>query len=400
MIKVGLSSSADLNVSLSGGAADVGVTYEAVGGKFTVNASGVITPIKAGVGLVVVKNSSTNQVLKKIAVAVVPDAELANFQNIQSTATSVVSSSGNSGQSGSSSTFVDQEVVTFENDGSYVLANASSGIEANSVPMLMIDGVVQDGVTATKRFDVVNDASGVKRKIQLYSYETVNNFVKGNSPTITEVSGYNGLAVLNNSNYVRVSSPSLVFGTGDFTVEAWVYTTSWDGYSAFFANEGASYPNLVLGFGQFDSLYAYSGGWIVNHGTTMANYAQNQWQHVAFVRQGSTVKVYVNGVNTATGTTTGNFTSGDWGIGAWYNSGNEAFPGHIRNFRVTKAARYTSNFTPFPVSSLVEQLSDSFDEDTVLKASFNQLTNNQLTWSVGTALLPDAEAKCLISYRA
>lgn len=400
MIKVGLSSSADLNVSLSGGAADAGVTYEAVGGKFTVNASGVITPIKAGVGLVVVKNSSTNQVLKKIAVAVVPDAELANFQNIQSTATSVVSSSGNSGQSGSSSTFVDQEVVTFENDGSYILANASSGIEANSVPMLVIDGVVQDGVTATKRFNVVNDAGGVKRKVQLYRKSVNANFTKVSTPTIATTASHNGLS-LSGGSVVKADASTLSFDSGNFTLEAWVYIPSISGYHTVATTrpaDGGFADAYVFGVAADGAIYVYTNA-IFPVVTPAGTVTSGTWTHIAWVRQGTTLTVYVNGTSISSGTVANNFTRTQLTVGG-NPDGAYNLNGTIRNLRLTKAARYTSAFTPFAVSSDVTQLADEFVENTVLKASFNSLSNGNFIWSVESSLLPDSSSKCLISYRA
>lgn len=447
------------------------------------------------------------------------------------------------------------EVATFDENGEYVLASAPSGIMAGTVPMLSFDGLVQDGLTETKRFDVVN-VNGVPKKLKLYSYTTTSNFAKVGSPQVHHVggesrvfqmssdsvqvggsnaqtvsassvyngssypaylavdkdnntfwasqgtlsttpqwwridfveavsfdaaqikaktdgyhsqspsafqiqassdnfatydviysgtgvswqsgeakqfenpdptksyksfrvyvtasvegnvasfadfdlisnsSGYKALAILNGSSFVTVSDASLALGTSDFTVEMWVYTPNWDGYNCLFGNSNADYPGVVFGAGSYDGVYIYAGGWVVHYVNAPAAFSFNQWQHIAYVRSGSTVKTYVNGVLAATGSTSGNFTNSSWGIGA-QQDGDESWPGYIRNLRITKAARYTANFTPFSVSSDVTQLADDFASSTVLKASFNSAPGGNITWSVGTALLPAAGTKCIVSY--
>jgi hypothetical protein len=398
MLKLGLGSTLDLNVSVNGGQADSGVAYEALGGKFTVNASGVVTPVSAGVGVVVVKETATNKVIRKIAIAVMEAAEVVNFQSFQSTSPAVITNGGGSG-GGSSVSFVDQEIATFDANGNYTLASAPNGISSGSIAMLTFDGLVQDGVTASKRFSIINDASGVKRKIQLYSYETVSNFTKVNTPTISQISGYNGLAVLGGNSFLTVTDSSLALGTGDFTVEAWIYAPNWNGYNVILGPYGgAASTSIAFGMGQFDGMYAYSDGWVVNHGTSSALMKFNEWVHVAWVRSGTTVKTYINGQNAGTGASSQNYTNTVWGIGA-QSTGADPFRGYIRNVRVTKAARYTSNFTPFAVSSDVTQISDNFASNTVLKASLDSVSGSNITWSVGTSLLPNSGVKCLVSYR-
>lgn len=79
MYYVSLSGSIDLNTNLNGGATDVGITYEVGTGcnsYFSVNAStGVVTPLAAGLGVVLVKNASTSTVLRRVPVCVLSDTE-------------------------------------------------------------------------------------------------------------------------------------------------------------------------------------------------------------------------------------------------------------------------------------------------------------------------------------
>jgi hypothetical protein len=73
----------------------------------------------------------------------------------------------------------------------------------------------------------------------------------------------------------------------------------------------------------------------------------NTWVHVAFVRSSGTVTVYQNGVSVGTGSKSA--AVGDTAnLYLLRNSGdaNQDLPGFISNFRICKAAVYTSTFTP------------------------------------------------------
>jgi hypothetical protein len=79
--------------------------------------------------------------------------------------------------------------------------------------------------------------------------------------------------------------------------------------------------------------------------------ADDNWNHVAIIRSGSGVKLFVNGNQSgSTWTTSQDFSSGgSAGIDLGYNSANSVarYVGYIDDFRITKGiARYTSSFTP------------------------------------------------------
>ena len=76
----------------------------------------------------------------------------------------------------------------------------------------------------------------------------------------------------------------------------------------------------------------------------------NRWHHVAFVRRGTAVAIFVNGVQVATPTTTNLETTTVKPMtigGQFQSSGNSNWTGYISNFRVVKGtALYRGNFTP------------------------------------------------------
>ena len=150
--------------------------------------------------------------------------------------------------------------------------------------------------------------------------------------------------------------------TGDFTVEAWVYMTTYVGGSY---NELTVFsPRTASGGSAFDLGNSISGfqGTVDFWDSAVATIARttdtvplNQWTHLAWVRYGTgtnNCSIYINGVLKASGTYTGTMgiSSGTAYVGNSYY--NQQFNNIISNLRVVKGtAVYTSNFTP-PTSPL------------------------------------------------
>jgi hypothetical protein len=139
------------------------------------------------------------------------------------------------------------------------------------------------------------------------------------------------------------------FGTGDFTVEAWVYITSF------------SVPQVVVdargsttGASPWQFYVNPSNKVVFNYGSNLIgaiSVAANTWTHIAATRSGSTLRIFVNGILDSSATTSASI-SGVSGqpvyVGRVYDSpGSPYFSGYIDDLRITKGiARYTSNFTP------------------------------------------------------
>jgi hypothetical protein len=137
------------------------------------------------------------------------------------------------------------------------------------------------------------------------------------------------------------------FGTGNFTVEAWVYTTNGPGAGMYIIDGRNS--GQTTGFG----LYFASGSGVAWFGPSIliqnaTTYYPNTWYHIAYVKNGSTGTIYVNGVSAATGTDSDNYTTSltTAYIGSRYSLVN-LLQGYMQGLRVVKGtALYTSNFTP------------------------------------------------------
>ena len=146
------------------------------------------------------------------------------------------------------------------------------------------------------------------------------------------------------------SNAAFTFGTGDYTVEAWVYINSGQTQQYTIFNVGGAAAGSY-GFywsaatQKFQATrYGDAGG----AGTTTNTYVVGQWYHIANVRASGTSKIYINGIED-TGATyaLGNVTAGT-GISLSSTFAIGSFnTGYTTNLRVVKGtAVYTSNFTP------------------------------------------------------
>ena len=139
---------------------------------------------------------------------------------------------------------------------------------------------------------------------------------------------------------------------GDFTIEAWAYPTTTGDKSVIVQNSGSNYLALNINPGTGFNIYLNSSGPSISPADIIPQV--NQWNHVALVRSGSTVKVYLNGVasgTTATNSSTVGYNAAFY-IGALGTASSGSFSGYISNIRaVNGTAVYTSNFTP-PTSPL------------------------------------------------
>ena len=149
----------------------------------------------------------------------------------------------------------------------------------------------------------------------------------------------------------------LAFGTGNFTLECWVYFTGSDP-TLDCIMETRSNTSLSDGFligrfhtsGHENKIEFYTdGSYRITADVTTPN---NTWVHVAVVRQSGTTRLYLDGqVQSSTYSDSNNYSNDDLIIGENANNVYQ-IPGLISNFRMVKGtAVYTSNFT-VPTSPL------------------------------------------------
>ena len=133
------------------------------------------------------------------------------------------------------------------------------------------------------------------------------------------------------------------FGSGDYTIEMWVYPTRISGTQENLITRGTSgFSGFIMSVTNF--LDSTSGSaWDAN--ITYDNpLVANKWQHIAVCRYGDTWTVYINGVANGSDTASGSVSaSGTLTIGG--RTGQTDFQGYMNDVRLYKGvAKYTSDF--------------------------------------------------------
>ena len=142
-------------------------------------------------------------------------------------------------------------------------------------------------------------------------------------------------------------------GTGNFTVECWVYPTLFnDLYDGIFtgATIGGARGTVVAR----DAWWLGSNSGAVAFANVNNKIQLNQWQHIAISREGSTARAFYNGTLLDTQTTSMDLNQTTMGLFERYTGGNNLAGGYIGDFRLTNgSAIYTADFTPptTPLSS-------------------------------------------------
>ena len=139
------------------------------------------------------------------------------------------------------------------------------------------------------------------------------------------------------------------FGTGDFTIDMWVYFSATTTNSVFVTNCDGSGDN------GFELFYDGSGLNFYGQGNAMDTQAWspsiNRWYHVALARSGTNLKAFIDGTQIGTTDTfPQNIVGQTRALTIGYSglvSGHVDFNGCIDELRITKGtARWTTGFTP------------------------------------------------------
>jgi len=164
------------------------------------------------------------------------------------------------------------------------------------------------------------------------------------SPTISTAQSKFGAGALHlENNYLRIdATPTLNFsGNKVFTIELWVYTTTYTGDTILSTRNASVYSPFLVG-----QLRSLIGNAALNSWTFLtAAIPTNQWVHVALVLDGTNIKQYVNGVKTGATVAHPSWPSSN----SFLNIGDDvsgSFAGYLNDLRISDIAVYTANFTP------------------------------------------------------
>jgi hypothetical protein len=175
----------------------------------------------------------------------------------------------------------------------------------------------------------------------------------GNAQISTAQSKFGGASALfdGNGDYLSIpSSSDFGFGSGDFTIEMWLYHVSGTNSQQIIGQRTTNVNGGVYLFLNSGSIHLYLGdnsNWFVND--LNMTFTSSVWWHLAIVRNGTNVTMYKDGVSGATvGSITGSLPSTYplyLGLEAFQNG--LYYNGYMDEIRITKGtARYNGNFTP------------------------------------------------------
>jgi hypothetical protein len=180
--------------------------------------------------------------------------------------------------------------------------------------------------------------------------------VNGNAQVDTAESKFGGASGLfdGSGDYLsHASHADWAMASGDFTIDAWCRRAGGNGSFRGICGDlwfGTYSFQVRLDTNNVVQAVAHLNGTDeVVTGTTA--FTGTDWFHVAFVRTGNTLKLFVNGVqeggdNACSGTMTDG-TGGGFAIGRLGAAEGGVWNGWIDEFRISKGiARWTANFTP------------------------------------------------------
>jgi len=187
-------------------------------------------------------------------------------------------------------------------------------------------------------------SAGIYDSASMNNLETV-----GDAKISTAQSKFGGSSMYfdGNGDYLAVS-PNITsnLGTGNFTIEAWVYLTSASTYQ--FLMGSSANGGMMVGFSVPLSPTAtiavgtHNVTWFLNFGASIT-ISSNTWTHVAITRSGSSNQAFINGVQlgpTITDSTNWSFSNNAPYIGT--NALSNYLNGYVNDLRITKGyVRYT-----------------------------------------------------------
>ncbi len=151
------------------------------------------------------------------------------------------------------------------------------------------------------------------------------------------------------------ASSDFAFGTGDFTIEAWVNSNnvsnaSEKGFIQISGTAGGLSTSYTAGVAIYFGNPANGDVRVSINGTFFATsggpISARTWYHIALTRESGACTLWINGVSSATDTNASNLTAENLCVGGYYNT-SYLYEGYLSNVSIIKGtAKYTSAFTP------------------------------------------------------
>jgi hypothetical protein len=155
---------------------------------------------------------------------------------------------------------------------------------------------------------------------------------------------------------LMANTPDQQLGTGNFTIEFWVYLATGDiGSNRGLVAKGTSTTGFLVSLNTTEKVvFTFASSTITSSGAITTN----AWNHIAVVREGTgsnQTKIYIGGTNDGTGTVSTDFNQTSVMYVGCNRTAGDPMKGFIDDLRVTKGvARYTANFTA-PTKAFADQ---------------------------------------------
>ena len=281
--------------------------------------------------------------------------------------------------SGTTKLFINglQSGVSYTDSNSYVQANLAIANRCDLGTTLLLNGYLSNlrvtkgsaeytanttppttavATTANTGLKLDFTNSGILDYSGKFNIETAGNSAVSLS-SFSPYSNYWSAFFDGNGDYLTIpTNAAFALGTNDYTIEAWIYLTSMPA-----AATGTIIQKYNVTNGRSFTLQAGGGAVTFFVGTTAvattsaSTITTHQWYHVAVVRNGATITIYVNGTSQASGaaiTVPTSTTSVAIGFSLDGAPSTYYFPGYISDLRlVNGTAVYTANTSP-PTSPL------------------------------------------------
>ena len=227
------------------------------------------------------------------------------------------------------------------------------------------------GDVYTSRFN--DEWTRIQQNVTLNQTDSTNTVASGDEVTGMILVGNPGT----DGDSVKFGGPGSI--TGSYTMEVFVKAPSFSSTMRFFsadeANQGTEYTQIRGTSG--GQVQYYNGSTNYTGGTLLTNV----WNHIALVRDGSSVSYYLNGkrLTTASDSSTINITN----LVVGHGYGNEYFDGEIYAAKFTNGqALYSGSTYTVPTAAVTTSTSGSTPSNvTVLAATTSNIATNQGTSS-------------------
>ena len=245
-----------------------------------------------------------------------------------------------------------------------------------------------DGQALTPNSFGTSNGLGVWQPIRYGgSYGTNGFYLPFNGRNSTYGGGFNGT-----NQYLSLSGFTPNWSTyTNFTVEMWIYVAAYPAVVAkVFGTEPAG-SSGAYSIGYFDSTgtLAFGISTVNQFNSASGAISTGKWTHLAYVRNGSNLNIYVNGTSVASTTSASTYCSNNTNPFLIGQAATYYLNGSISNFRFTNTAVYTGTFVPptSPLTAISGTQLLTLQNATIIDNSTNAYTitnNNAVVMTEGT----------------